>query len=78
MLTTPATALRFERLLLTGAALGRNRGALALLAYLAEGMAGLPVFAGGVSAWSPSSLGMPVIIGPTAGYLVGFVAARLG
>jgi biotin transport system substrate-specific component len=36
----------------------------------------LPVFAGGLSAWSPSSIpGMPVIAGPTAGYLVGFVIA---
>ena len=34
------------------------------------------VFAGGTSAWSPSSVpGVPVAFGPTAGYLVGFVAA---
>ena len=31
--------------LLTGAVLGSRRGALAMLAYLAEGSAGLPVFA---------------------------------
>ena len=34
------------------------------------------MFAGGTSAWSPSSVpGVPVAFGPTAGYLVGFVAA---
>lgn len=55
--------------LLTGALLGSRLGALAILAYLAEGLAGLPVFAGSRSAWSPSALGVPVIVGPTAGYL---------
>lgn len=70
----PVTLQTFA-VLLTGAALGRNRGALALLAYLAEGLAGLPVFSGGASAWTPSAMGMPVILGPTGGYLVGFVAA---
>ena len=54
--------------LLVGALLGSRRGALCVLAYLSEGMAGLPVFAGGGSgpAW---------LLGPTGGYLVGFVAA---
>lgn len=61
--------------LLIGALLGSRRGALALLVYLAEGLAGLPVFAGGTSAWSPSSLGMPTIIGPTAGYLFSYPLA---
>ncbi len=61
--------------LLVGAALGSRLGALAMLAYLGEGLVGLPVFAGFNSAWSPSSMGMPVIVGPTAGYLVGFVVA---
>ncbi len=54
--------------LLTGAALGSSRGALALLLYLAEGAAGLPVFAG----WS---YGMARLAGPTGGYLIGFVFA---
>lgn len=58
--------------LLTGLILGSKRGALAMLAYLAEGLAGLPVFAGGTSAWSPTRIGAPVIIGPTAGFLFGF------
>ena len=48
--------------LLTGAALGSRRGALAMLVYLAEGAAGLPVFAGG-------SGGFIHLLGFTAGYL---------
>jgi biotin transport system substrate-specific component len=52
----------------TGAALGSRRGVLALLLYLVEGGVGLPVFAGGAS-------GVAYMSGPTAGYLVGFVAA---
>lgn len=52
--------------LLTGALLGRNRGALAVLAYLSEGIAGLPVFAGGAA-------GLPHVLGPTGGYLLGFI-----
>ncbi len=54
--------------LLVGALLGSRRGALAMLAYLAEGAAGLPVFAGG-------SGGVSRILGPTGGYLMGFVPA---
>jgi biotin transport system substrate-specific component len=56
---------------LTGALLGSRLGALALLAYLAEGLAGLPVFSAGRSAWTPvPPVGLPLIIGPTAGYLL--------
>ncbi|HXV97650.1 MAG TPA: biotin transporter BioY, partial [Anaerolineae bacterium] len=62
--------------LLTGTLLGSRLGAVTLIAYLVEGLVGLPVFAGGTSAWSPSSIpGVPVIMGPSAGYLVGFVFA---
>jgi biotin transport system substrate-specific component len=47
-----------------------------MLAYLGYGLAGLGVFALGQSAWTPSSVpGVPVILGPTAGYLVGFPIA---
>jgi biotin transport system substrate-specific component len=53
---------------LIGASLGSKRAALALLTYLAEGALGLPVLAGGTS-------GLVKIIGPTGGYLVGFVAS---
>jgi biotin transport system substrate-specific component len=54
--------------LLAGAALGSRGGAASQLAYLAEGAIGLPVFAGGAA-------GIGVIVGPTGGYLIGFVAA---
>lgn len=54
--------------LLTGALYGPKRGALAVLAYVAEGAAGAPVFAAGRS-------GLPVLLGPTGGYLMGFVPA---
>lgn len=62
--------------LLTGAVLGPRLGALTLLLYLVEGLLGLPVFALGRSAWSMSSVpGLPVIIGPTAGYLLSYPLA---
>jgi biotin transport system substrate-specific component len=53
--------------LLAGAALGSRRGAASQVAYLLEGVIGLPVFAGGTS-------GIGVLLGPTGGYLIGFVA----
>ena len=53
---------------LVGISLGARRGALSLLLYLAEGAMGLPVFAGG-------GLGPAWIVGPTGGYLWGFVLA---
>jgi biotin transport system substrate-specific component len=55
--------------LLTGAALGSRLGALAVLAYLAEGFAGLPVFAAG------GPPGVARLLAPSAGYLVGFLPA---
>lgn len=54
--------------LLVAALLGSRRGALAVLATIAQGVAGLPVFAGG-------AVGMARLLGPTGGYLLGFVAA---
>ncbi len=54
--------------LLCGALLGSRAGALAQLVYIAEGLAGLPVGAGGNS-------GLPWLLGPTGGYVIGFVAA---
>jgi biotin transport system substrate-specific component len=53
---------------LTAAFLGSKRGTLALLTYLAEGAAGLPFWAGGAGGWLK-------LIGPTGGYLIGFVVA---
>jgi biotin transport system substrate-specific component len=51
--------------LLVGLTLGARLGAAAVLAYLAEGAMGLPVFAGGMSTAS--------LVGPTAGFLYGYV-----
>jgi biotin transport system substrate-specific component len=53
---------------LAAAALGSRRATLAMLAYLLEGAAGLPFFAGGAA-------GPAHLLGPTGGYLVGFVPA---
>ena len=75
--TTPVpVTMQTFGVLLIGALYGPRLGALTMLLYLAEGLAGLPVFAGGRSAWSPSSVpGLPVIVGPTAGYLLSWPLA---
>jgi len=53
------------------ALLGREVGTLAVLAYLAEGIAGWPVFAG-------HAFGLVTLLGPSGGFLVGFpIAAYL-
>ncbi len=65
--TVPITGQTFA-ILLTGALLGSRLGALSVLAYLAEGAMGLPVFAYGLG-------GVAVLSGPTGGYLMGFVPA---
>lgn len=59
--------------LLAGAVLGARRGALAVLLWILIGMIGLPVFANGKA-------GLPVLVGPTGGYILGFVvgAAIIG
>jgi biotin transport system substrate-specific component len=54
--------------LMIGAAYGWRLGTATVIAYLAEGAIGLPVFAGPVGGLAP-------LLGPTAGYLAGFVAA---
>ncbi len=61
--------LTFQTLavLVVGAIAGPRLATAAVLAYLAEGIAGLPVFAAGA--------GPAVLAGPTGGYLVGYVAA---
>ena len=56
--------------LMIGAAYGWRLGAATVIAYLAEGAIGLPVFAGPVGGLAP-------LVGPTAGYLYGFVLAAL-
>jgi len=54
--------------LLSGALLGGNLGALSQIVYVLLGCLGLPVFAGGTS-------GFGVLIGPTGGYIFGFILA---
>lgn len=54
--------------LLIGAAYGSRLGAATVLAYLAQGAVGMPVFANG-------GAGLAVLTGPTGGYLAGFVMA---
>src|SRR5919206_2623482 len=57
----PLTGQTFA-VLLTGALLGPRLGALAMLAYLAEGAAGLPFFRGGAA-------GVGHLAGAKGGYL---------
>jgi biotin transport system substrate-specific component len=52
--------------LVVGLTFGARLGALTLVAYLAEGAMGLPVFANGANG--------AALMGPTAGFLFGFVA----
>lgn len=54
--------------LLAGLVLGSKWGAVSQIVYLLLGGIGLPVFAGGVA-------GFQALVGPTAGYLWGFVLA---
>lgn len=57
--------------LLIGFAYGWKLGALTVLLYLAQGAIGLPVFA----ATPQQGLGFAYMMGPTGGYLAGFVVA---
>lgn len=63
----PMTMQTFA-VLIVGASLGRIAGAASVISYLSLGAAGLPVFAG-------AAAGPAYLMGPTAGYLLGFVAA---
>ena len=65
----PITGQTFA-IMLAGLVLGMKRGVLAVLAYLGEGISGLPVFAN-------AGYGLVHIIGPTGGYLIGFIPAVL-
>ncbi len=64
----PITLQTFA-VLLTGALLGSRLGALALVAYLVEGAAGLPFFRGGNGGW------LYLAVSPTAGYLLAYPLA---
>ena len=58
--------------LMVGFTFGSRLGAITVLAYLAQGAAGLPVFT------LTTLPGMAAFAGPTAGFLVGFVALAWG
>ena len=64
MYPVPMT-LQTLAILLVGLTFGARMGALTVVAYLAEGAMGLPVFANGGS--------FTAFAGPTAGFLLGFV-----
>lgn len=63
----PVTAQTLA-VLLVGSSLGALRAASSMVLYVVLGMVGLPVF-------SEAGSGVGVILGPTGGYLVGFVFA---
>ncbi|MBI3549651.1 MAG: biotin transporter BioY [Elusimicrobia bacterium] len=54
--------------LYSGALLGSRWGTLSVAMYVMEGCMGLPVFAGGFA-------GAAVLLGPTGGYILGFIPA---
>ena len=66
--TPVPVTLQTLAVLLVGASLGWRKGSLAVILFLAEGAAGLPVF----SAWGS---GIAHLVGPTGGYLTGFLVA---
>ena len=66
MFPVPMTMQTFA-IVLIAAMSGRNLAVTTVAAYLAQGAAGLPMFASGA--------GIAYFAGPTGGYLVGFLAA---
>ena len=62
----PVTGQTFA-VLMIGALLGARRGCVCVLAYIMEGVVGLPVFATGA--------GSAILRGFTGGYIVGFIPA---
>jgi len=65
----PFTGQTFA-VLVVASVLGARRGALAILAYILEGVCGLPVF-------SQGRAGLWVLFGPSGGYIVGFAVAAI-
>lgn len=57
-------------ILLLSCLLGPKRAFAAVVGFLAQGAVGFPVFSGGVG-------GLSCLIGPTGGYLLGYVAGAL-
>jgi biotin transport system substrate-specific component len=67
MWPVPVT-LQSLAILLVGFAYGSRLGAATVIVYLAQGLMGLPVF-------TPTTMpGLAALIGPTGGFLIGFVA----
>ena len=62
------TTMQPLAVMLVGFAYGSRLGALTVVAYLLEGLAGLPVFS------STTPAGPAAFMGPTAGFLIGFTA----
>lgn len=67
MVPVPMTLQTFA-VLSVGAAFGARLGMATLILYALEGAVGLPVFAN-------LSGGLPVLMGPTGGYILGFILA---
>ncbi len=65
----PLTGQTFA-VLMAGVILGRNWGAISMGLYMLLGMAGVPWFAG-------TAGGLAILMGPTGGYIAGFVLAAL-
>ena len=63
----PITGQSFA-VLIIGSLYGAKRAAITTVSYLAIGLLGMPVFSG-------ASFGIAKILGPTGGYLIGFVVA---
>jgi biotin transport system substrate-specific component len=63
-------SLQTLAVLLIAATFGFRLGVATLLVYLAEGAAGLPVFQG----TPEKGIGLAYMVGPTGGYLAGFLA----
>jgi biotin transporter BioY len=63
----PITGQTFA-VLFIAALYGSKRAVVTIITYIAEGLLGLPVFAGG-------KFGIATLLGPTGGYLAGFVFA---
>lgn len=65
----PVTMQTFA-VFLTISLLGTRRGTIAVCSYIAIGLAGVPVFANFAG-------GIPYLLGPTGGYIIGFIAMAL-
>ena len=68
----PMTMQTFA-ILMIGMVYGWKLGGATVLLYLAEGAAGLPVFAG----TPEKGIGLAYMMGPTGGYLMGYVLAAV-